>query len=93
MENCLPFTDDVIVVLVHKCVQQTHLLALHLETFGYIPHLLNALNGLVHFLIIGDPRGDNLMVGSMSQKLLTEQEIRTRLISMLSIAQKLYVVA
>ena len=37
MENCLPFTDDVMVVLVHKCVQQTHLLALHLETLGYIP--------------------------------------------------------
>ena len=47
MENCLPFTDDVMVVLVHKCVQQTHLLALHLETLGYIPRLLNALNGLV----------------------------------------------
>ena len=29
------------VVLVHKCVQQTHLLALHLETLGYIPRLLN----------------------------------------------------
>ena len=77
MENCLPFTDDVMVVLVHKCVQQTHLLALHLETLGYIPRLLNALNGLVYFLIIGDPRGDNLMVGSMSQKLLTELGIRT----------------
>ena len=58
MENFLPFTDDVMVVLVHKCVQQTHLLALHLETLGYIPRLLNALNGLVYFLIIGDPRGD-----------------------------------
>ena len=56
MENCLPFTDDVMVVLVHECVQQIHLLALHLETLGYIPHLLNALNGLVYFLIIGDPR-------------------------------------
>ena len=32
MENCLPFKDDAMVVLVHKCVQQTHLLALHLET-------------------------------------------------------------
>ena len=53
------------VVLVHKCVQQTHLLALHLETLGYIPRLLNALNGLVYFLIIGGPRGDNLMVGSL----------------------------
>ena len=72
MENFLPFTEDVMVVLVHKCAQQTHLLALHLETLGYIPRLLNALNGLVYFLIIGDPRGDNLMVGSISQKLLTE---------------------
>ena len=49
MENFLPFTDDVMVVLVHKCVQQTQLLALHLETLGYIPRLLNALNGLVVF--------------------------------------------
>ena len=56
MENCLPFTADVMVVLVHKCVQQTHLFALHLETLGYIRRLLNALNGLVYFLIIGDPR-------------------------------------
>ena len=77
MENCLPFTDDVMVVLVHKCVQQTHLLALHLETLGYIPHLLIALNDLVYFLIIGDPRGDNLMVGSITQKLLTELGIGT----------------
>ena len=55
MENFLPFTDDVMVVLVHKCVQQTHLLALHLETLGYIPRLLNALNGLVRKkLVISD---------------------------------------
>ena len=45
MENRLPFTDDVMVVLVHKCVQQTHLLALHLDTLEYIPRLLNAFNG------------------------------------------------
>ena len=77
MEKCLPFTDDVMVVLVHKRVQQIHLLALHLEILGYIPRLLNALNGLVYFLIIGDPRGNNLMVGSISQKLLTELGIRT----------------
>ena len=68
MENCLPFTVDVMVVLVHKCVQQTHLLALHLERLGSIPRLLNALNGLVYFLIIGDPRGDNLMVGTYPEK-------------------------
>ena len=60
------------VVLVHKCVQQTHLLALHLETIGYIPRLLNAFSGLVYFMMIGDPRRDNLMVGSISRKLLTE---------------------
>ena len=72
MKNCMPFTDDVMVVLVHQCVQQTHLLALHLETFGFIPRILNALNGLVHFLIKGDPRGDNLMVGRIPRKLLTE---------------------
>ena len=41
MENCL-------VVLVHKFVQQTHLLTLHLETLGYIRSLLQALNGFVH---------------------------------------------
>ena len=35
MKNCLPFTDDGMVVLVHNCVQQTHLLALHLETLGF----------------------------------------------------------
>ena len=74
MENCLSLTDDVMVVLVHKCAQQTHLLELHLETLGYIPSLLNALNGLVYFLIKGDPRGDILMVDSISQKLLTELE-------------------
>ena len=58
-------------------MHQTHLLALNLETLGYIQSLLNALNGLVYFLIIGDPRGDNLMVGSISRKLLTELGIRT----------------
>ena len=77
METCLPFTDDVMVVLVHKCMQQTHLLTLHSETSGYIPRLLNALNGLVYFLIICDPREDNLMVGSIFQKLLTELGIQT----------------
>ena len=39
--------------------------------------LLNALNGLVYFLIIGDQKGDNLMVGSISRKLLSEQGIQT----------------
>ena len=61
MKSCLPFTDDVMVVLVHKCVQQTHHLASHLETLRYITRLLNRLNGLKYFLIIGDLSGDNLM--------------------------------
>ena len=77
MKNCLPFTDEVMVVLVHKCVQQTHLLSLQLETLGYISHLLIALNGLVNFLIIGDPRGDNFMVGSIFRKFLTEKGMQT----------------
>ena len=72
MENCLPYTDDVMRVLVHKCVQQGHLLALFIDTLGYISRLSNAFNCLVYFLIIVDPRGDNLMVGSISQNLLTE---------------------
>ena len=50
---------------------------IHSASLGYIPCLLNALNGLVYFLVIGDPRGDNLTVGSISQKLLTELGIRT----------------
>ena len=77
MENCLPFTDYVMVVLVHKWVQQIHLLGLHLETLGYTPRLLNTLNSLLYFLIIGDQRGDNQMVGIIFRKLLTELGIRT----------------
>ena len=58
-------------------MQQTHLFALHLEALGYIVRLLSALNGEVYFLIIGDPRGNNLIVGSTSQKVLTELGIQT----------------
>ena len=57
MENCLPYTDDVMVVLLHKCVKQAHLFVLPIDTLGYILRLLNALNGLVYFLIIGDWNG------------------------------------
>ena len=42
-ENCLPLTDEVTVVLVLKCLQLSHLLALHLDILGYIPQLLNGL--------------------------------------------------
>ena len=48
------------IILVHDCVQQTHLLALHLETLVCVWHLLNAINSLVYFLIMGGLRGDNL---------------------------------
>ena len=57
-------------------MQQTHHSEMRFETLGYIPHLLTALNGLVYFLIIGEPRGDNLMVGSIFGELLTELGIR-----------------
>ena len=36
----LPFTDEVIIVLLHKCLQQLQLLALHFEMLGYILGLL-----------------------------------------------------
>ena len=58
-ENCLPLTDEVTVALVHKCLQHLHLLALHLEVLGYIPHLLN---GLVYLRRLGDFRGDSLIL-------------------------------
>ena len=45
-ENFLPFTDEVTVELVHRCIQQLHLLALHFEILGYIPGLLNGLEYL-----------------------------------------------
>ena len=41
------------------------------------PASFESIKWLVYFLIIGDPRGDNLMVGSISRKLLTELGIRT----------------
>ena len=51
IENCLSLTDEVTVDLVLKCLQHLHLLALHLEILGYIPHLLD---GLVYLRRIGD---------------------------------------
>ena len=56
-ENFLPFTDEVTVELVHKCIQQLHLLALHFEILGYIPGLLN---GLEYLRRTGDLSGDNI---------------------------------
>ena len=52
-------------------------LGIALKTLEYILRLLNAPNGLVYFLIIGGRRGDNLMVGCIFRKLLTELGIRT----------------
>ena len=45
-ENFLPFTDEVTVELVHKCIQQLHILAMHFEILGYIPGLWNGLEYL-----------------------------------------------
>ena len=59
IENRLPLTDEVTVDLVLKCLQHLHLLALHLEILGYIPHLLN---GLVYLRRIGDFKGDSLIL-------------------------------
>ena len=56
-ENFLPFTDEVTVELVHKCIQQLHLLALHFEILEYIPGLLN---GLEYLRRTGDFSGDNI---------------------------------
>ena len=57
IENFLPFTDEVTVELVHKCIQQLHLLALHFEILGYIPGLLN---GLEYLHRTGDFSADNI---------------------------------
>ena len=59
IENCLPLIDEVTVYLVLKCLQHLHLLALHLEILGYIPHLLN---GLVYLRRIADFKGDSLIL-------------------------------
>ena len=58
-ENFLPFTDEVTVELVHKFIQQLHLLELHFEILGYTPGLLN---GLEYLLVrrTGDFSGDNI---------------------------------
>ena len=45
------------VELVHKCIQQLHLLALHFEILGYIPGLLN---GLEYLRRTGDFSEDNI---------------------------------
>lgn len=56
-ENLRPLTVELIVDLVHKCLQQLHLLALHLEILGYISGLLN---GLEYLRKTGEFKGDNL---------------------------------
>ena len=57
-EKVLPFTDEVKVVLVHKCSQQLQqLFALHLEMLGYI---LGLLKGFGYQRKTGDLIGDNL---------------------------------
>ena len=76
MENCIPFTDDVMIVLVHKCVQQTPL-GIALGNIRIHSASFECIKWFSIVPIKGDPRGDNLMVGSISQKLLTELGIQT----------------
>ena len=56
-EKVLPFTDEVIVVLVHECSQQLQLMTLHLEMLGYI---LDLLKGFGYLRKTVDLIGDNL---------------------------------
>ena len=58
-EKVLPLTDEVIVLLVHKCSQQLQPLALHLEILGYILHV-GILKGFGHLHKTGELIGDNL---------------------------------
>ena len=56
-ENVPPFTDEVTIVLVHKCSQQLQLLALHSEMLGYI---LGLWKGFGYLQKSGDIIGNNL---------------------------------
>ena len=55
-DKVLPFTDEVIVVLVHKCSQQLLLFALQLEMLRYSLGLLKGL----YLRKTGDLIDDNL---------------------------------
>ena len=50
--------DEVTVVLVHKFLQQLHLLTLHFEIIGYLPGIMN---GLEYLHRARDFRGDNFI--------------------------------
>ena len=54
-ESCLPLTLDLNVDLQHKCLQQLHLLTLHLEIEGYATFLLYLH---LELLSTGDLRGE-----------------------------------
>ena len=73
-KKVLPFTDEVIVVLVHKCLQQLQLLALHLEMLGYILVLLKEF-GFLHKT--GDSIGDNLTLRLLRRILVLDAPCRS----------------
>ena len=60
-EKFLPFTDEVIAVLVHKCSQQLQILALHLEMLGYIQLVLGLLKRFGYLRKTGYLIVDNLI--------------------------------
>ena len=68
-EKVLPFTDEVIVVLVHKCLQQLQLLTLHLEILGYI---LGLLEGFGYLRKTGNLIGDNLTLRLLRRMLVLD---------------------
>ena len=65
----LPFTDEVIVVFVHKCGQQLQLLALHFDMLGYV---LGLLKGFKYLRKTGDLIGDNLTLRLLRSTLVLD---------------------
>ena len=54
-------------LVVQKCLQHLHLVALHFEILGYIPRLLN---GIIYLRKMGDFRGDSLTLGLLRKTLV-----------------------
>ena len=74
-ENCLPLTDEVTVEVVHKCLQQLYLLALHFEMLGYI---LRLLNRLIYLRKMDDFTGDILTLRLLTKTLVLAAAWRLR---------------
>ena len=73
-EKVLPFTDEVIIVLVHNCLQHLELLAFHLEVLGYV---LGLLKGFGYLRKTGDLIGDNLTLRLLRRILVLDAPCRS----------------